>query len=155
MSDNRELRQKLGLVSATSPLPSETEDESEAKCYQFLRGVRERALNLEFRRLKEGDSIAFPYSWLGVARYDPSLGILLVFSAGELFGVRIRGRHLNEEFEKGISLFDRGLLRHRITCIREMSEQECGSAGERECVVQRIEIAPLPANNVMQFLGLA
>lgn len=106
MTDNRDIKQKLGLVASNpalaQPAPIEMDDESEGKSFGFLRGIRERALNLEFRRLKEKDSLSFPYSWLGPAHYDPSRGIMLVFSAGETFGVRIRGRNLNQEFEHGV-----------------------------------------------------
>lgn len=158
MSDKIDLKHKLGLVSSNPPsaqtgLP-EMEDESEGRCYGYLRGVRERALVLEFRRQKEGDTVAFPYGWLGPSRYHPSLGILLVFSAGELFGVRIRGRNLNKESEKGISLFDRGIAKHRITYVSEMQEKESHTAGDQECVVERIEIIALSANGVMQFLQM-
>ena len=47
-------------------------------------------LMMEFQRIKEGDSVAFPYSWLGPSHYHPSRGILLVFAGDEVFGVRIR-----------------------------------------------------------------
>jgi hypothetical protein len=157
MNDKFDIKARLGLVSSNSapelPLDTELDDESEGRCYGWLRGVRDRALFLELRRAKEGDSVALPYSWLGPTRFHPSHGILLVFSAGELFGVRIRGRNLDVEHESGKSLFDR-IIRQRITFIREMQESESRAAGEKECVVDRIEIESLTPNTVMQFLKL-
>ena len=159
MSGNGELLKKLGLHNPTLPVVKKPElpdsdEEIAGRCFGYLRGQRERALNLEFRRLKEGDSLAFPYSWLGPTRFDPSLGVLLLFVGAETYGVRIRGRNLNTLLDEGLCLYDRGILRHRITFVREMSKEESHAAG-KECVIERIEITSLLAEQVPDFLGLS
>ena len=156
MKDKSDVMHKLGLVSSKSgsSAASITEsDETESRCFGFLRGVRDRALMLEFQREKEGDSVAFPYSWLGPSHYHPSRGILLVFTGDETFGVRIRGRNLNMPIE-GISLYDRGILRHRVTFIREVHGADSHGADKNECVVERIEIVRITTDETMRFLGM-
>ena len=160
MSGNGELLKKFGLQSpkpqlVEKPELSEADDEISGRCFGCLRGIRDRALNLELRRLKEGDSVAFPYSWLGPSRFDPSIGVLMLFVGAETYGVRIRGRNLNSLLDEGFCLYDRGILRHRVTFVREMSKEESRSAGDGECVVERIEIEPVQSENVPVFLGLA
>ena len=98
--------------------------------------------------------MAFPYGWLGPSRFDPSIGVLLLFVGAETYGVRIRGRNLNSLLDEGFCLYDRGILRHRVTFVREMSKDESRNAADRDCVVERIEIEPLPADQVIQFLRL-
>ena len=124
-----------------------------AMCFGYLRGVRDRAVNLELVRIKEGDTVSFPYNWLGPSRFLPRIGIMLLFSAGELYGVRIRGRNLNALLDEGMSLYDRGLMRHRVTYIREMNEGESQAASAGQCVVDRIEITPVAPEAAWKFLG--
>lgn len=157
MSDSSEFLKKFSfhnttVLDAKNLDSSDDDDELAGRCFGYLRGQRDRALNLEFRRLKEGDSVSFPYSWLGPTRFDPSLGILLLFVAAETYGVRIRGHNLNTLLDGGVCLYDRGLLRHRVTFVSEMSNAECRSAGN-DCVVERIEISSVPAEQVPVFLG--
>lgn len=153
MSDN-ELLRKMGLSAESAKRGgSDTDEELKGRCFGFLRGQRDRALNIEFRRLKAGDSITFPYSWLGPTRFDPNVGVLLVFAASETYGVRIRGRNLNSSHPDGLSFFERGLLRHRITFVSEAGSHEADST-QTDCIVERIEIEPLPAERVVAFLGL-
>lgn len=152
MSDN-ELLRKMGLSAESAKRGgSDTDEELKGRCFGFLRGQRDRALNIEFRRLKAGDSITFPYSWLGPTRFDPNVGVLLVFAASETYGVRIRGRNLNTLQPEGFSFFERGLLRQRVTFVTEL-DQEASRAAGTECIVERIEIEPLPADRVASFLG--
>jgi hypothetical protein len=152
------IRQRLGLASSKAPLElpiaDEVEVESDGRCFGFLRGVGDRALNLELKRSHEGDTVSFPYSWLGATRYHPSLGILLLFSASDTFGIRIRGRNLNKMLSNGMSLYDKGIMRHRITYIRDMRTNESSAAENDDCVVDQIEIAHVAADKVMQFLRL-
>ena len=159
MNDSRELYRKLGLppavgVPMAEVVPPDSEGEGEGRCFGFLRGVRDRAINLEFMRNKGNEAVSFPYSWLGPSRYHPSLGVLLLFVSGDMFGVHIRGRNLNAMLDEGMSLYERGILRHRVTFIRELTEKECRAAGERECVVERIDIIPLSAEQALKFLGI-
>ncbi len=60
MSGNKELLRQLGLPSSNvqvveKPDLSESDEEISGRSFGYLRGQRDRALNLEFRRLKEGD----------------------------------------------------------------------------------------------------
>jgi hypothetical protein len=156
MSDKSDVMRKLGLVSSKSPGttgPGELVEEGESRCFGYLRGLHDRAITLEFLRNKEGDSLAFPYSWLGPSHYHPSRGILLVFAGGEQLGVRIRGRNLNA-LNDGISLYDRGILRHRVTFVRESTDHDSAEPSKGECLVERIEIVRIAPNEAMRFLGL-
>ena len=60
----------------------EGEPESvEASCgaFGYLRGIREQSTAVELR-FRTGNSMWFPYSWLGTWLYNPSDGLLLKFS---------------------------------------------------------------------------
>ena len=141
-----------GLVRAATA-PAEDE-EDEVPSFGFLRSTSGRALHLEFRRRSAGDSFSLPYSWLGPSRYHPSEGIVLVFAAGDLFLVTLRGRNLNRLTDRGVSLYDRGVLRHRVTWIREASTDESQSGRDGECVVDRIDLAPATPEEVARAMGL-
>lgn len=52
--------------------------------------------------------------------------------------VLIEGSNLNALVQDTVSLYERGLQRHRITWVREMSRQEQEKAGEGEVVIERI-----------------
>jgi hypothetical protein len=112
-------------------------DEDACPAFGFLRGLHDRTLSVEFR-LADGNSEAFPYSWLGPIKYNPSAGLLLKFTGDLIYLVLIEGSNLNALVKGAISLYDRGLLRHRITWVREMSRQELQNAGEGEVTVERI-----------------
>lgn len=160
MNDSPELLRRLGLKPQTEVATAEAialdddEDEERGKCFGYLRGARDRATHIELRRQKEGDSLSLPYSWLGPTRFDPSHGIMLVFAASDLIGVRIRGRHLNTLQREGMSLYERGLLRQRVTFIREAIAPARGP-GDNECLIERIELMPLQPEQVFEFLHLA
>ena len=66
------------------PLRKESEQGEEASCaaFGYLRGIRDASASIEFR-LRSGNSMWFPYSWLGPWRYNPSEGLLLKFSGFE------------------------------------------------------------------------
>ena len=51
------------------------DDGEEASCnaFGYLRGIKERAAALELR-FKGGDSLWFPYNWLGTWQYNRSEG---------------------------------------------------------------------------------
>jgi hypothetical protein len=119
--------------------PQSDDEECETPSFGFLRGIRDRALNIEFRRSKEGDEVSFPYCWLGLTRYHPSVGIQILFTGSELYLVTLRGRNLNSCMS-GVSLYDRGLLRHRVTWVREASRDESRLLPESTCIIERIEI---------------
>jgi hypothetical protein len=119
--------------------PATDEEECETTSFGYLRGVQDRALNIEFRRTVDGDEVSFPYALLAVSRHNPSLGIQMLFTGPELYLVILRGRNLNTVF-KGMSLYDRGLLRQRVTFVREATREESRLLPETTCVVEKIEI---------------
>ena len=119
------------------------QDEEEDSCpaFGFLRGIRERALAVEFR-FRDGNSEWFPYSLLASWRYNPSVGLLLKFTGDLVTLVLIRGSNLDALVNQGaINLTDRGLQRHRITWIREMDEEELRRVGEGGPTIDHIEVA--------------
>src|SRR5262249_19343428 len=150
---------RLGAGRAGDPvpgtkgsLPSPDEEEGETPAFGFLRGVRDRALNIEFRRAHEGDEVSFPYSWLGPTRHHPSVGIQMLFAGSELYLVTLRGRNLNT-MASGISLYDRGLLRHRVTWCREATREESRTLPESACVIERIEIRGVSADEAVRVFA--
>src|SRR5271170_7676359 len=85
-------------------LQSKDEDteESEAACraFGYLRGIRDHSAAVEFR-FRDGNSMWFPYSWLGTWRFNPSEGLLLKFSGDLVYIVLIRGSNLDRPLKKG------------------------------------------------------
>lgn len=125
------------------PPAPEVEEGDEGACpaFGYLRGLRERALCLEFR-FKTGNREWFPYGLLASCRYDPSTGILLKFTGDLVTLVLIKGSNLDLPVHQGaVDLIERGLQRHRVLFVREMEEHELRKAGDREPTVDRIEVA--------------
>ena len=87
------------------------------------------ALELRFR---DGNSMWFPYTWMGNWQYNPSDGLLLKFSGDLVYLVLIRGSNLDRPLNEGaINLTHAGLQRHRVLWVREMSEEESRQVGEK------------------------
>ena len=146
MSDNLELLKNWAKPGATRPAaPPERkpeaaeEDEDSCVAFGYLRGLRDRALSLEFR-FANGNSRAYPYSWLGPMQYDPSTGLLLKFVGDMIYLVLLQGSNLNALVNGSMNLYDRGILRHRVTFVRELTRRELEKAGEREVTIERIHI---------------
>jgi hypothetical protein len=144
------LRRKVTLPGPESApvLPDATpnpnsDDEEECRAFGYLRGIRDRALSIEFR-FADGNSQAFPYTWLGPMMYNPSAGILLKFTGDQITLVRLEGSNLNAMVNGSVNLFERGIQRHRVTWVREMPRQEAAMAREREVTVQRIRTLSYP-----------
>ena len=114
-------------------------DEEECLAFGYLRGIRDRALSIEFR-FADGNSQAFPYTWLGTMQYQPSTGILLKFMADQLYLVLLEGSNLNALVNGSVSLYDRGIQRHRVTWVREMSRQEAANVRDGEVAVRCIRM---------------
>jgi hypothetical protein len=114
-------------------------DEEECRAFGYLRGIRDRALSIEFR-FADGHSLAFPYSSLGTMQYQPSAGILLKFTADQLYLVLLEGSNLNALVNGSVSLYDRGIQRHRVTWVCEMPRLEAAWAGEGEVTVRCIRM---------------
>ena len=118
-------------------------EEGEASCgaFGYLRGIRDQSGAVEFR-FRDGNSIWFPYGWLGPWRYNPSEGLLLKFSGDLTYLVLIKGSNLAMPLSEGtINLTTGGLQRHRVMWIREMSEAEIKSVGETGPTIDSIEVA--------------
>ena len=73
-------------------------DEGSCAAFGYLRGIRDFSTSVEFRLLS-GNSMWFPYSWLGPWRYDPSEGLLLKFSGDVVYLVLIKGSNRDKRIE--------------------------------------------------------
>jgi hypothetical protein len=133
------LRSKASLRQQRTTPPSPAADEEQCRAFGYLRGIGDQARSLELR-FANGNREAFPYSWLGPAKYNPSAGILMKFVGDLVYLVVIEGSNLNTLMNNAISLYERGILRHRITWVREMARQELENAGEGEAIVERIHM---------------
>jgi len=121
----------------------EEDNSEEGYCtaFGYLRGIRDRALAVEFR-LKNGNREWFSYSLLASWQHNPSAGLLLKFTGDLVTLVLIRGSNLDALVNnQAINLTDRGLQRHRILWIREMEEDELRKVGEGGPTIDAIEIA--------------
>ena len=138
------LRNRAGQPRSNSPLDRAAAadvdgDEEECLCFGYLRGIRDTALSLEFR-FANGNREAFPYSWLGPLTYNPSAGLLLKFVGDLVYLVLLEGSNLNALVNGAVSLYDRGIQRHRVTWVREMTRQQVELAGDGEATVERIRV---------------
>jgi hypothetical protein len=151
-----ELRRMSTGRRAAVPLSSTSGDEDEESCpaFGFLRGARETALHVSFR-FTDGRIVSTPYSWLSVTRFHPSTGIVMLFAGGELFLVTLRGRNLNATLESGISLYERGLCRHRVVWVRESPPAEARTLPDGACVVEHIDIRTIKSEEAALAIGLA
>lgn len=77
------------------------------QAYSVLSANQGHELMLDVR-LKTGDRVALPYSYLSRIEFDPSAALLLDFTATRL---TIRGRNLGPLYN--------GLLMHKVTWIQE------------------------------------
>ena len=117
-------------------------DAGEGSCaaFGFLRGFRDRADAIEFR-LRSGNSVWFPYGWLGTWWFDPSEGLLLKFSGDLVYLVLIRGSNLDKPLtESTIDLTHAGLQRHRVLWVREMTEEDIRKVGETGPTIDSIQV---------------
>jgi hypothetical protein len=125
---------------------------TEASCaaFSYLRGIRDQATSVEFR-FRDGNSMWFPYGWMGTWQYNPSEGLLLKFSGDLVYLVLIRGSNLDKPLNEGaINLTHAGLQRHRILWIREMSEEEIRQVGETGPTIDSIEIAEFESHDALK-----
>lgn len=126
---------------ATDPLPTEEAESDACLAFGYLRTPRERALALELR-FRDGDSECLSYAHLVGWRFNPSVGLLLKYTADLVTLVLIRGSNLDAPVGSGeINLTDRGLQRHRVLWIREMDEGELRAMGDRGPTIDRIDVA--------------
>lgn len=103
-------------------------------CFGWLRGVRDRALMLEFRK-KDGSIMAVSYGYLERAEFDPADGITLHVMGRT---VRITGRNLNAEVRPNLRLFH-GITRHRVPWVQEAGQLGTMAAEDKGVVVEKVE----------------
>jgi hypothetical protein len=157
MKDSLELIREM--TRTADPVPDSrvttvvAEEEEETPAFGFLRGIRDRAVNIEFRRDSEGDQFSFPYGWLGPTRHHPSVGIQMLFAGSELYLVTVRGRNLNAVVS-GLTLYDRGILRHRVTWVREAAREESRALPDAACVIERITIRVVTPQDAAKAFGI-
>jgi hypothetical protein len=137
----------------------------EASCgaFGYLRGLRDSSAALELR-FRDGNSMWFPYAWLGNWQYNPSEGLLLKFSGDLVYLVLIKGSNLDRPLNEGaINLTHAGLQRQRVLWIREMSREEIRQVGEKGPTIDSIEVGLFESHDALKdwvakkapaFLGL-
>lgn len=103
--------------------------------FSFLRGVKDRAVMVEFK-LKDGNSIAFDYSWLRKVEFNPSVGLTLHFGSDV---VRIVGRNLHRPTRTNVELL-RGIHAHRVPWIQEASEPDLLNSKADATIIEQITI---------------
>ena len=126
---------------ASDPAPDADAEADACPAFGYLRGTRDRALALELR-FRDGDGEWLPYSHLAGWRYNPSVGLLLKYTADVVTLVLIRGSNLDAAVGTGaVNLTDQGLQRHRVLWVREMDEGELRAVGDRGPTIDAIEVA--------------
>ena len=139
---------------AADPTPAEDAEADACPAFGYLRGTRDRALALELR-FRDGDSEWLPYSHLTGWRYNPSVGLLLKYTADLVTLVLIRGSNLDAAVGTGaVNLTDQGLPRHRVLWVREMDEGELRAVGDRGPTIDSIEVAEFESHQALtEWLG--
>ena len=148
------LQRKTPRAGGTIPSPTkEAEAEDvEASCgaFGYLRGLKDHSAAVELR-LRNGNSIWFPYSWLGTWQYNPSDGLLLKFSGDLVYLVLIRGSNIDRPLKEGsINLTHAGLQRHRVLWLREMSRDEIRQVGEAGPTIDSIDVAEFETHSALK-----
>ena len=125
-------------------------DEASCAAFGYLRGIRDTSASVEIR-LRDGNSMWFPYGWLGPWQFNPSEGILLKFSGDVVYLVLIRGSNLGKPLADGaINLTHAGLQRHRVLWIREMTKEDIERVGESGPTIDSIEIGQFKSQDDAQ-----
>ncbi|MBI1348653.1 hypothetical protein GC163_20465 [bacterium] len=143
-----------GILESREP-PREKEKDvegAEAACraFGYLRGIRDQSAAVEFR-FRDGNSVWFPYSWLGTWKFNPSEGLLLKFSGDLVYLVLIKGSNLDKPLKEGsVTLTHAGFQRHRLLWVREMTEEEIRQVGETEPTIDSIEVAEFESHAALK-----
>ncbi len=135
-----------------APAKEADAEAAEVSCgaFGYLRGIKDSSAALEFR-LRDGNSVWFPYSWLGKWQYNPSEGLLLKFSGDLVYLVLIRGSNLDRPLNEGdVNLLHAGLPRHRVVWIREMTREEIEQIGEKGPTIDSIELAEFESHEALK-----
>jgi hypothetical protein len=124
--------------------------EESCAAFGYLRGIRERSDTIEFR-LQGGDSIWFPYGWLGTWKFNRSEGLLLKFSGDLVYMVLVRGSNLDRPLsDSTTNLTTSGLARHRIVWMKEMGKEEIQRVGETGPTIDSIEIQEFESHDALR-----
>ena len=130
----------LGEILQTKDEESEVEETSSSRPFGYLRGIQDYSAAVEFK-FRSGNSIWFPFSWLGNWKYDPSEGLLIKYSGDLVYLVLIKGSNLDKPLKDGaVTLMHAGFQRRRLTYVREMSEEEIRNVGPTEPTIDSIEV---------------
>jgi len=141
-----------GILESREPSKEPEIDGGEAQCraFGYLRGIRDQSAAVEFR-FRDGNSVWFPYSWLGTWKFNPSEGLLLKFSGDLVYLVLIKGSNLDRPLKEGaMTLTHAGFQRHRLLWVREMSEAEIAQVGETEPTIDSIEVAEFESHAALK-----
>lgn len=148
------LRRNPHLAGRNGLPPSKEADiegvEASCAAFGYLRGIRERADAVEFR-FRDGNSMWFPYNWLGTWKYNPSEGLLLKFSGDLVYLILIRGSALDKPLGEGnIDLIRAGLQRHRVLWVQEMGEQDIRQVGDTGPTIDSISVAEFESHETLK-----
>ena len=138
--------------AASSPNKEAEADAPEASCgaFGYLRGLKDHSAAVELR-FRDGNSIWFPYAWLGTWQYHPADGLLLKFSGDIVYLVLIRGNNIDRPLNEGaINLTHAGLQRHRVLWVREMSADDIRQVGEKGPTIDSIEVAEFETHSALK-----
>ena len=140
---------KSALVAraTTTPSPDDPAEDGEGACgaFGYLRGTRDKALAVAFR-FADGNTETLPYSHLAGWRFDPSVGLLLRYTADVVTLVLVRGSNLDVPVGAGVDLLAGGLQRHRVVWVREMDAAAVKAVGDTGPTVDKIEVAEFDAH---------
>jgi hypothetical protein len=129
--------------------PEDDSQEASCRAFGYLRGIRDNASAIEFR-FRNGNSVWFPYTWMGNWQFNPSEGLLLKFSGDVVYLVLIRGSNLDRPLHDGtIDLTHAGLQRHRVLWIREMTDEDIRKVGEAGPTIDSIELAEFKSHDAL------
>jgi hypothetical protein len=117
--------------------------------FSYLRGTRDHASAIEFR-FRNGNSVFFPYSWLGPWRHNPGEGLLLKFSGDLVYLVLIRGSNLDLPVKDGGANLTSAIQRQRVLWIREMTEEDIKSVGETGPTVDSIQVVEFESHAALK-----
>lgn len=152
MTDEKPTHQERlkGILRPGAKEPDAEETEVSCGAFGYLRGIRDLPGSVEFR-FRAGNSLWFPYGWLGPWKYNPSEGLLLKFSGDLVYIVLIRGSNLDKPLAEGsINLTSGGLQRNRIVWIREMSKEDIQKVGDTGPTVDSIQVEEFESNKELK-----
>ncbi len=118
-----------GLSGILQSKEGDTEGVAACKAFGYLRSIRDHAAAVEFR-FRNGNSMWFPYTWLGNWSFNPSEGLLVKFSGDLVYLVLIKGSNLAKPLNEGaINLTNAGLQRRAVKRAFPTSRRTASVAG--------------------------